>query len=196
MSVIRAFIAIDLTPEITQHLDEVITQFKQQLKGVPIRWVPADNIHLTLKFLGDVSLNNIELLQEMLKTEVAGHRPFEISVGGLGAFPTVRRPRVIWTGVEAPPELQLVQAGIENEMERLGYARENRPFSPHLTLGRISRNANSKDVREVAGVLGSTKIGFLGAACVREIYLYRSELRPQGATYTRLFTALLNQESQ
>jgi 2'-5' RNA ligase len=193
MSVIRAFIAIELTAEIQNRLDEVTTAFKKQLNGVPVRWVPAGNIHLTLKFLGDVSVANVKILTDILKTEVAGHRPFEVSVGGAGAFPNNRRPRVIWVGVEAPSELTMVQNGVEAAMERLGYAREDRPFSPHLTVGRISRNANSDDTRLISKVLETCRVGFLGAACVQEICLFRSDLQPTGAVYTRIFDAVLSQ---
>jgi 2'-5' RNA ligase len=193
MSVIRAFIAIDLTQEIHQRLDEVIENFRKQLEGVPIRWVPGKNIHLTLKFLGDMSLANLELLTKILQNEVAGHAPFEISVGGSGAFPAVRRPRVIWVGVEAPSELAAVQSGVENAMARLGYAREERPFSPHLTVGRVSRNAGSGDLRRIAAVLEASKVSFLGAACVREVCLFRSDLKPSGAAYTKIFAASFHQ---
>lgn len=193
MSVIRAFIAIELTAEIQNRLDEVTTAFKKQLNGVPVRWVPASNIHLTLKFLGDVSVANVKILTDILRTEVAGHRPFEVSVGGAGAFPNNRRPRVIWVGVEAPSELTMVQSGVEAAMERLGYAREDRPFSPHLTVGRISRNANSDDTRLISKVLETCRVGFLGAACIQEICLFRSDLQPTGAVYTRIFDAVLSQ---
>jgi 2'-5' RNA ligase len=193
MAVIRAFIAVDLSPEIRQSLDDVIASFKRQLDSVPIRWVPAGNIHLTLKFLGDVSLSNLEMLTKILQTEVAGHHPFEISVGGSGAFPSARRPRAIWVGLEAPPELAAVQNGIESAMERLGYAREERPFSPHLTLGRVSRNAAPPDSFRIGKMLETCKVGFLGAACVREVCLYRSDLKPSGAVYTRIFTAPLTE---
>ena len=186
MSVIRAFIAIDLTVEIHKRLDEIIAMFKSQLDNVPVRWVPAVNIHLTLKFLGDVSVTNLKVLTDLLKTEVAGHRPFEVSVGGAGAFPNNRRPRVIWVGVEAPPELMLVQGGVEAAMARIGYPREERSFSPHLTIGRVSRSANSNDIHAISKVLDSNRIGFLGATCVREICLFRSDLHPSGAIYTIL----------
>jgi len=191
MSVIRAFIAVNLTQDIQHRLDEVIGAYKNHLAGVPIRWVPATNIHLTLKFLGDVSLTNLEILTKILQTEVASHRPFEISVGGSGAFPSPRRPRVIWVGVEAPLELSTVQSGIENAMAHIGYAREEREFSPHLTLGRVSRNADSQDTRLISKALDTVKVGFLGATCVQEVFLYRSDLQPSGAIYTPIFSAML-----
>jgi 2'-5' RNA ligase len=189
MSVIRAFIAIDLTPEIVQHLEQVSAQLKKRLEGVPVRWVPVDNIHLTLKFLGDVSLANVDMLKKTMQSEVDGHHAFEISVGGLGAYPSPRRPRVVWVGVEAPAELTAVQNGVESAMARLGYAREERPFSPHLTLGRVSRNAVGRDERLIGESIEAIKLGFLGVARVTEVHLYRSDLHPNGAVYTRLFTS-------
>jgi 2'-5' RNA ligase len=186
MSVVRAFIAIDLSSQIHKRLDTVAGELKQRLEGVPIRWVPVENVHLTLKFLGDVSLTNLEILKKILRSEASSHLPFEISIGQLGAFPTKRRPRVIWVGVEAPQELMDLQRAIESETTRLGYARDRREFSPHLTLGRISRNANSADLRQISQVLKNYEVGFLGATRVKEVHLFRSDLQPGGAVYTSL----------
>lgn len=193
MSVIRAFIAIDLSKDIQVCLELVSNQIKKRLEGVPVRWVPIENIHLTLKFLGNVSESNLEILQKMLSKVVGGHKVFEISAGGLGAFPKIHRPRVIWIGLEAPPELEAVQHAIEQETTRLGYAREERPFSPHLTLARVSRNATSRDVHKISDVLISEKVGFLGVTRVREVHLYRSDLKPSGAQYTQIFSAALGE---
>jgi 2'-5' RNA ligase len=196
MSVIRAFIAIDLTPEIQRRLDDLIASFRQKLANNPVRWVPAANIHLTLKFLGDVSLANLDLLKKMLQAEVANYRSFEISVGSAGAFPTLHRPRVIWVGVEAPPELGVVQAGVEGMAARLGYPPEERPFSPHLTLGRVSRSTAPQDHRAISAMLEREKVGFLGALCVRSVELYQSDLRPSGAVYTNIFSVPLSGEQK
>jgi RNA 2',3'-cyclic 3'-phosphodiesterase len=191
MSVIRAFIAIDLSDEIYQRLEEVTRNMQARLASVPIRWVPVRNIHVTLKFLGDVSIKNLEVLKKLLETETRSHQPFEISVGDLGAFPSERRPRVLWAGVQAPQELTALQRGIEVETARLGYAPEDRPFSPHLTLGRIGRNAESHDLRLVGELLKSSNVGFLGATRIQAVHLYRSDLQPGGAVYTQLHTASL-----
>jgi len=193
MSVIRAFIAIDLSPEIRRMLEQVTRQLKERLAGVPIRWVPAENIHLTLMFLGDVSVKNLEILTKVLQNEVSSHQSFEFSVGGLGAYPNTRHARVLWVGVEAPAELLNIQRGIETAVSRLGYAREDRPFSAHLTLGRVSRNAVSKDIHLISEVLESTKVGFLGAARVNAIHLLKSDLKPTGAVYSRVFSAPLTE---
>jgi 2'-5' RNA ligase len=125
---------------------------------------------------------------------VVAHPEFQISVGGIGAYPKIRRPRVIWIGVEAPSELIHLQRSIEAQTARLGYAKDRRSFSPHLTLGRVSRNATPREVRQIGNVLAETKIGFLGVTPVKEVHLYRSDLKPGGAVYTRLFTTPLGEK--
>lgn len=190
MSVIRAFIAIDLPLPIQQELDNVLAQLKSPNTRA-VRWVPARNIHLTIKFLGDVSPANLEILTRILKNEVSRFRPFEIHVGGLGAFPSMRRPRVVWIGVEAPPTLQALQRAVEAETVHLGYAAEERPFSPHLTLGRVAHNATPEEVRKVADVLVNCKVGELGSTVLDHVRLFRSDLQPGGAVYTPLFTTTM-----
>lgn len=191
MEVVRAFIAVDLSPEIERSLEQVSSQMQQRLRGVSIRWVPPKNMHLTLKFLGDVSLSNIELLKEILQSEAEKHTQFEISVGEVGAFPSIHRPRVIWVGVQSPPVLGTIQHDIDVRTARLGYAPEERKFTPHLTLGRVGRNTTSQEAHTIGEVLSGYPVGFLGAARIEAIHLYRSDLSPQGARYTRLFSAAL-----
>jgi len=191
MSVIRAFIAIELSSEILHRLDQVAKELKSKLINMPVRWVPADNIHLTLKFLGDVSIANLEMLTKILGGVVSVHHSFEISAGGLGAYPKIHQPRVIWIGLEVPPELLAIQHNLELETARLGYTREERPFSPHLTLGRVSRNATPAETQAISKVLETTKVGFLGATRVKTVFLFRSDLNPGGAVYTRIFSAPL-----
>ena len=191
MSVIRAFIAIELPEELQQQLDIVSAHLMSKMENLPVRWVPAKNIHLTLKFLGDVSTSSLDVLTKLIESETGEYRTFEISVGGLGAFPNDKRPRVIWIGIEAPPELLAVQRAIEIETGRLGYSSDQRPFTPHLTLGRVPRNANPQDVRGISKELMKESVGFLGAARVHEIHLFKSELRPSGAIYTKLHTVTL-----
>jgi 2'-5' RNA ligase len=113
----------------------------------------------------------------------------ELSIGSLGAFPNTRHPRVLWAGVEAPPELSSLQRGIETRTTKIGYPKDKRAFSPHLTLGRVSRNCNAGQLREISDMISSNKIGFLGAACVQSLHIYKSVLTPNGAVYTKLFSA-------
>lgn len=192
MNMIRAFIAIRLSDEIEHGLAGLLDDLKKRLPTAPVRWVPAHNIHLTIKFLGDVSPSNLDLLTKMLQTETVRHPPFEIRVGGLGAFPSARRPRVVWVGVTAPGELATLQRGVEAETSRLGYTPEERGFSPHLTLGRVNRNAGPGELRDLANLLETYKLGSLGSMQVNSVNLYRSELNPGGSVYTRLFSANLS----
>ena len=194
MAVIRAFIALELPAGVHQSLHQVSSQLRQRLQTLPkqaVRWVPAENIHLTLKFLGDVSLANLDILQEMLLSEVKTHPPFEFSLGGVGAFPNARQPRVLWVGIQAPPEMLALQYGIEVKLEKLGYSREERPFSPHLTLGRVSRNTSIQDAHQIGAALQAMQVGFLGLVCAQGVSLFRSDLQPTGSVYTRLLSAPL-----
>jgi 2'-5' RNA ligase len=194
MSVIRSFIAVDLPDSLNEALERASEQLQDLLEGLPVRWVPVQNIHLTLKFLGDVSEKNIEMIQSIVQAEASQHRIFEISVGGFGVFPNLARPRVLWVGVEAPDELIHLQRRIDVESARLGYAPDQREFSPHLTFGRVSRNASPKQVRQVSKLLRTYKIGFLGAARIENVTLFRSDLGPDGAVYSKIHTAKISND--
>ncbi len=195
MTAIRSFIAIDFPDFIHEKLDEVIQMLREENTGA-VRWVPAQNIHLTLKFLGDISPANLDMLCKILEAEAINHHPFSVEVGGIGAFPSMRRPRVIWVGVEGSDALSSLQHGVETETRRLGYAPEERAFSPHLTLGRVSHNASPDQVRKLSESLVETKVGTLGTVNVEAVSVFRSDLRPGGAVYTPLFSCPLADISQ
>jgi 2'-5' RNA ligase len=195
--VIRTFIAVDLPTSVLDALGQISTQLQEKLPDTPVRWVDYQKMHLTLKFLGDISTENINMVEKVLQSEAAKRSVMELGVGGIGAFPKMRHPRVIWIGVEAPPDLFDLRRGIEDGVARLGYNYDKYEFTPHLTLGRISRKASARDVRKVGNVLHEFQVGFLGAARIEAVHLYRSDLRPEGAQYTCLYSApLLGQESQ
>lgn len=191
MEAIRAFIAIKLPEGVQQQLDLLEKQMQEQAGEAGqriVRWVPAANMHLTLKFLGEVSAANLQALDGMLRGEALRYQPFEMTVGQLGAFPNLRRPRVIWAGTQAPETLNQLQKAIDAGTRQLGYLEEERPFSPHLTLGRISQNARPADVALLAEALSKINVGELGRFTVERFHLFRSELQPTGAIYTILFT--------
>ncbi|MBI4927050.1 MAG: RNA 2',3'-cyclic phosphodiesterase [Anaerolineae bacterium] len=190
MNAIRAFIAIELPQPIQSRLGEIIQELKSSTPKA-LRWVPPGNIHLTLKFLGNVSPTNLTSLNQALSKTVSRHRSFEFSVAGFGAFPNKLRPRVVWVGVAAPEELELLHHNIDRETERLGYHSEDRNFSPHLTLGRVSQHASPVEVKQIADVLNGYQVGELGKVNVKSVHLYRSDLQPGGAVYSPLFKAPL-----
>jgi 2'-5' RNA ligase len=148
---------------------------------------------LTLKFLGDISPSSLELLSQMLASEAAQVPAFAMQVGGLGSFPNLKRPRVIWIGLEAPAALDTVQHGIEAAAALLGYAPEERPSSPHLTIGRVRQNLSAADLQIIRTALEAARIGQVGLVQVDAIHLFKSELRPTGSVYSKLFSASLAQ---
>lgn len=185
---IRAFVAIETPREVQEILARRTSALRQKLPAPLVRWVPAGNIHLTLKFLGETSLAMLEQLTPLLEAEAAEHTTFHLSIGGLGLFPSRAQPRVIWIGLTAPPALQTLQRNIESICARLGYPPEDRPFSPHLTIGRINQRLNAEEKQRIRLVLEEVQIGNVGIIPVEAIHIFKSELRPEGAVYTRLHT--------
>jgi 2'-5' RNA ligase len=119
------------------------------------------------------------------------YQPFDLQVGGLGSFPSPKRPRVIWIGIQAPPGLASLRDSIESAVEGLGFPREGRSFSPHLTIGRVNQRASGADQQRLAVALKTTKVGPLGTALVEAVLLFKSELKSGGPVYTKLFSAPL-----
>ena len=191
MSLLRAFIAIEIPPPIHTAITRQTARLQAALGPALVRWAPIENVHLTLKFLGDISVSNVELLTQMLGVEAGRLAPFEIRVEGLGAFPDMRRPRVVWIGVHAPAELEALQHSIEAAAARLGYPGEKRAFSPHLTIGRVKQHTQGEALQSIRSELEATQVGLLGTARITSLNLFKSELKPTGAVYTRLFSAPL-----
>ena len=195
MSLLRAFIAFEIPPKVQEDIYRVTSNLRRGT-GSLIRWVPSENMHLTLKFLGDISPANVEFLTQMIRTEADAYNCFEISLTGLGSFPSSKRPRVIYIGIQAPAELESLQHAIETTTRRLGYASDpntGRSFSPHLTIGRVKQNISAADQQQIRRALEATKIDSLGTARVDSVHLYKSDLKPTGSVYTKLFSAPLKQ---
>jgi 2'-5' RNA ligase len=184
---LRSFIAIELPAEIQAAIASSTAGLQKALPKPLVRWVASKNLHLTLKFLGDVSPTNLERLAEALKVESVRQEKFSLSVGGLGAFPTPRRPRVIWIGLEAPAMLTAVQRAVESVSSRMGYPTEERPFSPHLTIGRVGQDVSAADLKRVCAAIEGTTVGPLGTVSVDAIHIFKSDLQPGGSVYTHLY---------
>jgi len=187
---VRAFIAIELDHTILQMLDKLQAELKRQASSKAVRWVDSSGIHLTLKFLGDAPIVQLDGLIAGLQRACHGFEPFTIACVGLGCFPSPSRPRVIWVGVDEPRGiLAELQRAVEREIAPLGYLVEDRAFSPHLTLGRVRREASRDDLRRLGELLAAQRVGKLAQMEVRAVSLIRSDLRPTGAVYTRLYEA-------
>ena len=189
MSLLRAFIAVEIPSSLQNTIQESTSGLHKTLSNDLIRWVPPQNVHLTLKFLGDVSSSNLDLIKQMLTAEVAQHPCFEMQAEGIGSFPNSRRPRVIWVGLHAPAVLESLQRGIESASARLGYTSEEKSFSPHLTIGRVKQNLSAPEIQRIRAALEETKIGLLGIVHVDAAHLFKSDLQPGGSVYTRLISA-------
>jgi len=190
MSLLRAFIAVEIPLGIRQTICHATSDLQTAI-GALVRWVPMENMHLTLKFLGDVSPSNVDMLTQMIHAEVGLFNCFEFHLAGLGSFPSLKRPRVIYIGIQAPAALETLHRGIESASRRLGYESEERGFSPHLTIGRVKQNVTSAEQQTIRRALEETKIDTLGTARVDSVHLYKSDLKPTGSVYTRLSSAPL-----
>jgi len=190
----RLFISINLTPELLAMLTDLQVQLKRQLASQPLRWARPEGIHLTLKFLGDTETGRIEEIVRALTRAVESHQPFELGIGGLGCFPNQRKPRVLWVGVQDPNDhLRRLAANVADAMAELGWKRENRPYTSHLTLARVKKYANNQDKQALSELLSSVEIANnLGVLPVQTIHLMRSQLQPDGAVYSSLITVPLN----
>jgi 2'-5' RNA ligase len=184
---LRAFIAMEVPAGIQCAIADSTSALKSAVPKPLIRWVVPHNVHLTLKFLGDGSPAALAKLAETLKVEVSSHGVFSISVGGLGAFPNPRRPRVIWIGLETPPDLESLRRAVETVTVRLGYPPEERPFSAHLTIGRVGQNLSAPDMQRIRSTLESTRVGTLGTFRVEAVHIFKSDLLPGGSVYTHLY---------
>ncbi len=175
----RTFIAIDLSPEIKNRLTASVRLLKPVATG--IKWVAPDNYHLTLKFIGEVAQERIEVIKAVLDEVARKHLRFALTVRGSGSFPPGQsRMRVIWVGFEAGPELFSLQSDLETALEQEGFPREERAFSPHLTIGRAREPQKQERLKTELDKLGQQEFGTME---VEEIELFQSILRPEGPEY-------------
>ena len=179
---IRSFIAIDLPEETRKALAAVQEQLKQSRARV--RWVRTNSIHLTLRFLGNIHPAQVEDIALAVAQEVRDQPPITLGAAGLGAFPSRRKPRVIWIGMEGEVQrLSRIQARVENALEPLGFVREKRVFQAHLTIGRVKDRRRLQALIDAMATLDMEPFNSFDAD---EIILYKSDLRPTGAIYTKL----------
>lgn len=188
----RTFIAIELDDELREILGRLQSLLRRKIASDCVRWVRPEGIHLTLKFLGDTRPEQVEQVKEALARAVAPVRPFQFTVGGVGCFPNTRRPRVVWVGVHEPTgAMKRLHSAVEAEVAPLGFPTEGRPFSPHLTLGRVHRQAPRSEVQQLGEVVAASAVGDLDEMHVGEVCYIKSDLRPGGAVYTTLSCAEL-----
>ena len=194
---VRAFLAVELPDEVTTALASVTEAIGSAgVRGV--RVVRPQDIHLTLKFLGNVPSSEIDAIADAVTRVAAAQRPFTVELGGTGAFPAGTRLRVLWVGVGGDlPALRQLHRAIEGALEPLAYERESREFNPHLTVARIRDGTSPADRRRAVEAASSANELVSGARIdVRSVSLIRSILRPEGARYERLAHVPLREPAQ
>lgn len=174
----RAFIAVELDPQIKKTLQAFVTALRTTRGDV--RWVRPDGLHLTLKFLGEIDGDAAGRVGEVLAGLAGRHEPFPIGFQGTGVFPGERDPRVLWVGVSAGPGLAAFQDELDRVLEAEGFERERREFKPHLTLGRVKGPGR---IREVLAELDKRRGEAFGDMTARRVALFESRLRPEGPEY-------------
>lgn len=185
----RSFIAIDIPEDIRSSINNVIRSAGAASRGV--RWVPVENIHLTLKFLGDVKDDLVPEIIKRLQLTGKHHRPFSVGIRGTGVFPNFRNPNVLWIGIDTSSQLEALFGEIDISLSETGFERESRGFSPHLTIARVK---DRRDIDPVVKELATYKDTFFGTIEVREILLMKSILKPSGAEYSKVAVINLNRE--
>ena len=183
----RAFIAIELSPEIKDSLAQIESHLKYS--GADVKWLETGNIHLTLKFLGDITEENCGKIKSILDEIGRSIKPFEMSIKDIGAFPNINYPRVIWVGLDkGTVESKALAEKIDEEVLKIGFQKEPRPFAPHLTIGRVRSPKNKEALKEK---IGTTQLPTTKSHSVSSVALFQSKLSPKGPTYTKLHEARL-----
>lgn len=187
---LRTFIAFPLNEQLISELDWLQRKLKPRLPNRIVRWVRPSSVHLTLFFIGDVLPEMIDPIKGALGAIANNAAPFSFVARGTGAFPSPRRPRVLWIGVDQPTgePLTVLHSAVNEAIENLGFKPDTRPYHPHLTLGRVRRRASGRDVRTVSEAMSEIQVGRLAEVEVEEIILFQSVLKPTGAEYSRLAT--------
>jgi len=179
MEKVRTFIAVELPEDIRERLEVVEKQLKSA--NADVKWVALQNFHITLKFLGSIDKDELTVVSEAMKRAIEGIPSFEITISHTGAFPRVSKPSVIWVGIsDGTAQLKKLAGRLDSELELIGFEREKREFSPHITMGRARSPQGSERLRESIEALKDMVIGVVP---VREITLMRSDLGPKGSTY-------------
>jgi RNA 2',3'-cyclic 3'-phosphodiesterase len=184
MALIRAFIAVELPETLKKELYELEAQLKNTSPPI-VKWVDPNSIHITLKFLGEISEDSVDELTLAIEESAQGIQPFQLEVREVGAFPNLERVQVLWVGVKGNLEkITQLQKNIESNTEQLGFSRESRAFSPHLTLGRVRNEARPNECQRLGKLLTDTSFTALHNVNVAAVNLMKSQLTPTGPVYT------------
>lgn len=184
----RCFIALEISEEVMESVTDLLSTFRQA--GADIRWIRPEAMHLTIKFLGELDTGQVDTVKEVLREVVPGQSPFSIKVSGVGGFPSLNNPKVIWAGIPQSKELETLHMSLDKALAEEGFEPDSRIFVPHLTLGRIRSRSN---IREALPVIQDAGGHAFGKIDVSEVILMKSHLRPEGPLYSDLVRVRLGE---
>ena len=183
----RTFIAIEISDGAKSALGQIQAHLKYA--GADVKWVENENIHLTMKFLGEVKEDKVEEIKMALDAIGRETKPFEIVLKGIGAFPNIDYPRVIWVGIDkGAAEATEVSRKVDDELLKIGFPKESRPFAAHLTLGRVRSSHNKAALKEKINSINE-KLPDINRQSIGSVILFKSTLTPKGSIYTKLHEA-------
>ena len=183
---IRSFFAIELPEEVRRGLAKLRSELERTEHRFA-KWVDPEGIHLTLKFLGNIPLKQVAEVTKAIEEAAQGIPPFHLEISGLGAFPNLKQPRVLWVGIGGEIDTLLrLQQNIDFVLASLGFAKEERPFMPHLTLARVRQGASPMERKNFGELAMSASFKASYPIDAKAVSLMRSQLTPDGAIYTRL----------
>ncbi len=185
---LRLFIAIELSKELKDAIHSLVEKLKISDTNSSIRWVSYGDVHITLKFLGEVVKAKIPSLEEAIKNTTSNRNAFELSLSGTGVFPNERQPSVFWVGMRDNDSLIELATSVIKECTNAGFPEENRPFSPHITIGRARDKADPANLTKIASLLKSLNVR-KESQLIDHINLIWSQLTTKGPVYTILDTA-------
>jgi 2'-5' RNA ligase len=179
---LRLFVAVELAPAVRRRLAEIEKELLAS--GADVKWVPETNFHITLKFLGGVDADRVDAVSKAVESAAKDLPAFDAVLSGVGAFPNARRPNVVWVGiVSGGDEMKALAARVDSALEKLRFAREQRPFSGHVTIGRSRTPRNAEQLRELIEKLHDAEAGSFR---VESVSIMKSELKPTGPIYSRI----------
>lgn len=192
MNSIRAFIAFDLPKDILESIGNVQEQVKK--RGTKFRWVPFTNIHLTMKFIGDIHVDLVDKVSNIMAESAEGFSTISLYASGIGVFPGLHRPRVLWIGIDGEIDrLYRLQKTLDEKLSTIGIPTEKRPFQGHLTIGRAKEGMNMESLKESLRAFYDFQTRPFG---INEMKLFQSELSPTGAVYSCMKSVVLSKETE
>ena len=182
---------MDFSDAIVVEVARFQNQLRKEMSRLPIRWVAPETMHLTLQFLGETPVDEVASIEAAISVVASQFAPIAMHLSGAGGFPSFQKPQVLWVGIHANHQLKQLVSKLQKELAPLGFKPEGE-FVPHLTLGRLSRNASNEEYKAASIALAHWQSIEIGDDQPREIILYQSDLSREGPTYTALFRAPLN----